>query len=282
MAKAEENSRLSRNFHRTFKPERLYLNAMLRFASAGKSGDFQSIAASTGIPTGESTGKVPAILEYCQGMGLLRLENSDRTAVKKPVLTDFGRMVLIEDPFLKTGITQWLAHLNLCSPITGADVWYYVFFKGLHQLGLAFERSKLDSYLKVVYGTDKSGLIGPLVGMYGDEACFTGCGVLVESGSEIRRRAAPTAEEYGIAYSAWLLQLMADHFHGRNQITVTELENEAGWRSIPGWDVGAHQRILALVERKGLVEIDRQMDPWLVKAKCSCSSAWKKIYSEVI
>jgi len=50
-------SRLPRNFHKTFIPERQYLNSILRFAARGASGDIQKIAAETGIPTGTSSGK---------------------------------------------------------------------------------------------------------------------------------------------------------------------------------------------------------------------------------
>ena len=145
MPEALEHNRLPRNFHKTFKPERQYIAAMLRYAAAGKEGDYQAIAADTGIPTGTSSGKVPAILDYCRGMGLLRLSGADRSAIKRPELTSFGRMVLLEDPFLKTAISQWIAHLNLCSPLTGADVWYQLFFVGTQALGKSFPRTKLES-----------------------------------------------------------------------------------------------------------------------------------------
>ena len=91
------HQRLPRNFHKTFIPERQYINAMLQFAAAGRSGDYQGIAAATGIPMGTSTGKVPAILDYCRGMWLLELKGADRSAVKHPELTPFGRAVLFED-----------------------------------------------------------------------------------------------------------------------------------------------------------------------------------------
>jgi len=73
MPDVAHHSRLPRNFHKTFKPERQYITAMLRFAASGQEGNCQFIAASTGIPTGSSSGKVPAILDYCRGMGLIRL-----------------------------------------------------------------------------------------------------------------------------------------------------------------------------------------------------------------
>jgi hypothetical protein len=125
-----EHYRLPRNFHKTFIPERQYINAMLRFAASGGIGDYQDIASKTGIPMGNSSGKVPSILDYCKGMGLVKLNNRYKKGIKKPELTSFGRTVLLNDPFLKERVTQWIAHLNLCSPIFGADVWYYTFFKG--------------------------------------------------------------------------------------------------------------------------------------------------------
>ena len=282
MPEAAQDNRLSRNFHRTFKPERQYVTAMLRFAASGAEGDAQAIAAATGIPTGTSSGKVPAILDYCRGMGLVQLGGQERSAVKKPELTPFGRTVLLEDPYLKTGLSQWIAHMNLCSPLTGADVWYQVFFKGAQSLGMAFERTKLESHLSLVYGTEKSGLIGPLIGTYQDEASFSACGALSESATRLNRKPAPINDEYGYAYGAWLLQLISDHFPKHGQISTTELDAQAGWRTIPGWDVGSHQRVLALVERKGLIEVDRHMEPWLLRPKTSTEVAWKRIYDDLL
>lgn len=275
-------SRLPRNFHKTFKPERQYINAMLRYASSGQSGDYQAISESTGIPTGASSGKVPAILDYCKGMGLIALKGTVRSAVKKPELTDFGRVVLLEDPFMKAGISQWLAHFNLCSPLSGADVWYQTFFAGTQSLGMSFPRIKLESHLGIVYGTQKSGIIGPLIGTYEDEASFKVCGVLSEVNGLVARRPAPVDDEFGLGYGAWLLQLISDHFPKRRQVPVTELDSSAGWRTIPGWDVTSLQRVLELIERKGILEVDRHMDPWLISPHKSPSDAWRKIYDDMI
>lgn len=281
MPEAIQHSRLSRNFHRTFKPERQYITAMLRYAASDQEGDYQAIAAATGIPTGVSTGKVPAILDYCRGMGLVQL-GEENSAVKKPTLTPLGRVVLLEDPYLKTGISQWIAHFNLCGPMIGADVWFHTFFKGSAALGLSFEREKLDSYLSVVYKVEKAKLIGPLIGMYEDDASFRVCGALSETSGTIERKPAPVRDEFGYAYGAWLLQLMAGHFPKAAQVPVTELDAKAGWRSIPGWDIGNHQRALELVERKGLIEVDRHMKPWLIRPAAAVETTWSRIYDDLL
>ena len=282
MSDTVQHSRLPRNFHKTFKPERQYINAMLRYAASGKEGDYQAICAATGIPTGTSSGKVPAILDYCRGMGLIRLAGQERSSTKKPELTHLGRIVLLEDPYLKVNVSQWIAHLNLCGPLTGADVWYHIFFAGTQALGMSFSRAKLEAHLNVIYGVEKSGLIGPLIGTYEDDAAFKMCGVLSEIGGTLVRRPAPIADEFGLAYGAWLLQLMSDHFPKRRQISITDLDAKAGWRTIPGWDISSLQRTLELVERKGLVEVDRHMEPWLLIPKASPDETWRRIYDDLL
>ncbi|MCH8510358.1 MAG: DUF4007 family protein [Kiritimatiellae bacterium] len=273
---------LPRNFHRSFKPERQYINAMLQFAAAGKSGDYQSIAADTGIPMGTSTGKVPAILDYCRGMGLVRLQGAERSAKKQPALTPFGRIVFLEDPFLKEKITQWVAHLNLCSPLFGAEVWYQTFFKESQSLGYRFSRTDLDTNLSLALGVDPGGLIGPLIGIYADEASFSNCGAITEQCGNLTRHPAPSEDVFGFGYGAWLLQLMMDHFPKQGQISTTELDTVSGWRAIPGWDAFMAKNILELIERKGLIEVDRHMNPWLLRAKINLDLAWPKIFNDLI
>lgn len=282
MPEIKDHNRLPRNFHKTFKPERQYINAMLRYAASDEKGDFQAIAAATGIPTGSSSGKVPAILDYCRGMGLIRLAGLERSSVKKPELTHFGRIVLLEDPYLKASVSQWIAHLNLCGPLSGADVWYHTFFAGTQALGMNFSRTKLEAHLNVIYGVEKSGLIGPLVGTYEDDAAFKLCGVLSETAGTITRRPAPIADELGIGYGAWILQLTEDHFPKRQQVSITDLDATAGWRTIPGWDVSSLQRALELIERKGLIEVDRHMEPWLLLPKAGPDETWRRIYDDML
>ena len=282
MAEASEHSRLTRNFHRSFKPECRYINAMLRFAASGSEGDYQQIAAATGIPTGVSTGKVPAIMDYCRGMGLLELSGPARNSTKKPELTPFGRIVLLEDPFLKLPVTQWLAHLQLCSPLKGADVWYQTFFAGTQSLGMKFERTRLESHLGLIYGVKDSGLIGPMIGTYEDEASFKICGALSESAGVVQRKMAPAKEEMILGYGAWILQLMETHFSNTQQIPVTSLDSVAGWRTIPGWDISNLQRVLEMMGRKRLVDVDRHMEPWLIAPATDLKGAWKRIYDDLV
>lgn len=282
MDKVMTNKRLPRNFHKTFIPERQYIYAMLQYAASNQAGNYQEISIATGIPTGTSSGKVPAILDYCRAMGLVQLVGEERSAIKQPELTPFGRIVLLEDPYLKEKVTQWIAHFNLCGPLTGADVWYHIFLEGAQTLGHSFKRNKLEEHLSLVYGTQRSNLIGPVVRMYEEEAAFRACGALSENSGNITRKSAPISNEFGFAYGAWMLQLMSDHFPKTWQMTVTDLDDRAGWRTIPGWDIDNLQRALDLIERKGIVEVDRHMNPWLLSPAAALGETWGKIYDDLI
>jgi hypothetical protein len=279
--KNDSHNRLVRNFHKTFIPERQYLHAMLRFAARNGSGDIQTIAAETGIPTGTSSGKVAPTIDYCRGMGLIHVPEL-RSSLKTPELTPFGRVVLLEDPFLKEQLTQWIAHLHLCNFHSGADIWYQTFYSGKTRLGMEFTRDTLEDWLASSCNSSRGGLIGPLVRMYEDEASFKICGVLNEKDGKISRKIAPVKETLAWGYGAWLISLMESIAPIGSQITLTELEEKCGWRTIAGWNLMEAQRILELVERKGLLMVDRHMNPWILKAKETATSSWCKIFNDLI
>jgi hypothetical protein len=276
------NGRLPRNFHQTFIPERQYIHAMLRFAAGGREGTYQDISSATGIPTGSFSGKVPAILDYCRGMGLIQLTGEKPSKIKQPILTPFGRAVLREDAHLRERITQWIAHLNLCGALRGAEVWHQTFFKGAQVIGNTFSRQQLEEYLSLVFMNMGVGTIGPMVRMYSDDAAFGMCGALTEGHETISRVSAPIEDEFGFAYAAWLIQLMADHFSSQGQVTVSELEEKTGWATIAGWNMTSIQRALALVERKGGIIVDRHMSPWILQADLIPDRAWSRIYDDLI
>jgi len=278
------SKRLPRNFHKTFIPERQYISAMLKYVAAGKGGNDQEISATTGIPTGTSSGKVPAIRDYCRGMGLIKLGNSAHSAAKQMELTPFGRIVRLEDPYLKERVTQWIAHFNLCQPTGGADVWYHVFCNGFLTLGMKFKRAQLEQFLSGIYGVEGSDIIGPLLRMYSDNSSFAICRALEWDKNEtyIVRTPAPVMAEFAFAYGAWVLQLISDYFPTNGQVTVTELNEAAGLHAIPGWDTSELRAAIGLMERKNAVHVDRQMNPWILRPSATADELWGRIYDDIV
>jgi len=55
-----------------------------------------------------------------------------------------------------------------------------------------------------------------------------------------------------------------------------------GWKTIPGWNISESNRVIDLLERKGVLAIDRQMNPWIIRPRVAVDSTWKRIYEDLI
>ncbi|MCK9482321.1 MAG: DUF4007 family protein [Bacteroidia bacterium] len=281
MAAKTTNSRLPRSFHYTFIPERSYINALLKFVATGREGDYHEIGNLTGIPTGESTGKVPAIINYCLGMGLI-VSIDKKGAIKKYELSPLGRIILLEDPYLNTDISQWLCHLNMCDIETGADVWYNVFWANYHSIGDSFSRESLEGVLKALYGNVKRSITGPLINMYKDDSSFKLCGALIEQNKQIMRKSAPITDEMIRAYAAWLINLIERNFPKQRQITISDLDEATGWQIIAKWSNRDIIELYELLEKKNLFQVDRHMNPWIISPLINSTEAYNGIYDDLI
>ncbi len=268
------------NFHRTFIPERRLIAEVLEYAALGKQGNYQDVSMETGIPMGKSTGKVPAILDYARGMGLIELAGKRGSSIKKPVLTSFGKVVYLEDKFLGEKMVQWLVHMNLCRSDIGAKTWHEVFAKGRNILRIVFTKKQLEDYLVSICGEGKN-RTGPMVLAYTDDAALGRSGVLTVNGVEVRRQKAPVLDTYAIPYSAYILELMDVFFSGQNQVTVSDFNNKTLWFDINIWDRSDIEYVLSLVESKGYITIDRQMQPWIIEKKAMSDEVWQHIFDDM-
>ncbi len=268
------------NFHRTFVPERRLIGALLHYAALGKEGTYQEISAETGIPMGRSTGKVEAILSYAQGMGLVTLGPTETPAVRKPILTPFGQAVYGMDRYLGEALTQWTAHLNLCRPDIGARTWRAAFVDGYRVLGSRFTRGELESYLVSMFGGGNA-RTGPLIRTYEQDAALGRAGVLATAVDVVERRSAPLLDSYAGMYSAAALELMETFFPGQTQVTLSDLNAATGWFEACLWGPEQIERLCVLLDRKGLVTVDRQMQPWMLDKRATAESAWLRVYDDI-
>jgi len=271
------------NFHQTFIPERRYIASLLQYATSGDEGTLQKIAEDTGIPMGESSGKLPATIDYATGMGLICIESAADRSVKKPMLTAFGHVVYAEDKFLGEQMAQWLAHMNLCSSLIGATAWHEVFAKGRRLLGISFTRDHLEDYLVRIHGPTKTRTrTGPLLLTYQEDEALGRSGVLTVDEDTVTRHKAPIMDEYAIPYSAYMLQLLETYFPGQNQITLTDFAHSTLWFDICLWNEMDVEDVLRVIETKGLISVDRQMQPWIIEKRADADRVWPLIYSEIV
>lgn len=268
------------NFHKTFVPERRLIAALLNYAALGKAGDFQTIAAETGIPTGRSTGKVPAIIDYARGMGLIVLEKGRRDGIKKPVLTPMGRAVFSHDKYLSEEMTQWLCHMNLCRSDIGGTIWHLAFAKGRSVLGSTFSRQQLENYLTGVIGPGNN-RTGPVIRTYVDDAALGRTGAIKDVTEGLARGKAPILDAYASPYSAFILGLIEAYFPGQRQVTFTDFGEKTLWFDVCLWNESDIERAFSIIERKGFIAIDRQMRPWILDVRAATADVWPHIYEDL-
>ncbi len=274
MTETEKRSkeRLALRFHQTFIPERRYLSALLRFAAEDGTGDNIQISEKTGIPTGKSSGKVPAILQYAQGMGLVAAEGKGADRHIRP--TAWGETILNKDPQFSETLTQWLLHLNLCRRRGGAEIWFRTFGPGGDVLGRRFDRQDLDQYLTGLFGAAKRSLIGPLQRTYEEPAALKKTGALITEASALRRNPAPLTSEFANGWAWFLLTLWDQHFPDDRQATLFDFEEETFWGRLHGWDDAQRAQALDLIQTTGAISIDKQMRPWVLTRKMDADRAW--------
>lgn len=269
---------LSLNFHQTFIPERQLIAALLEYAALGKEGSLPEISKSTGIPMGESSGKMPAMLHYCVGMGLLEMKPGKTKGRKKLSLTPFGQVVFSNDKFLGEPLTQWLVHLNLCRGDIGAKLWNKVFADSTNVLGDTFTRNQLQDYLVSYFG--KGRRIGPLISTYTNDAALGRSKALVVKEDSILRNKCPVLSTWTVAYSAFMLELLEAFFQEQTQVTVTDFAKETHWFDICGWKEADIQTVFSQIEIKGFISIDRQIRPWIIEKRASARNVWPLIFNE--
>lgn len=268
------------NFHKTFIPERRLISAMLEYAALGKEGNFQAISSETGIPMGESSGKVTAILDYARGMELIELAEPSLRGAKRPVLTALGRVVYLEDKPLGEELTQWLLHMNLCRNDIGAAAWNMVFAEGRNVLGSVFTRSQTEEYLISRFGPGNN-RIGPMVITYLEGSALGTASVLSVSGDEITRKKAPIRDVYAKGYAAHVLSLLEEYFPRQGQVTFDDFNRETQWFDICLWNPTDVERAFASFERTDYLTVDRQMKPWIIEKRANSDEIWPRIFDDI-
>ncbi|HRX61971.1 MAG TPA: hypothetical protein P5260_12275 [Candidatus Competibacter sp.] len=257
------------NFPHDFLPERRLLARLLPFAAAKGRGTKVEIGAETGIPTGESTGKVEPMIHYARGMGLIRVaKDGGRWQLS---LTPLGRLVAEEDPYLSESVTLWILHLLLCrryglaQPATGvADVWFALFAEGGLRLGNRFDQASYLAFL-----TERHGVKGYLRGLaslvlrsYLEPTCFGSISVLsaetLTDQTLYLRRSAPVERSHFPAFAAYLFLVWDALYPNHHQLAIGEFFEQSRCLTLLGWDSETASQWLYWMTDHGLLQLDRQ------------------------
>ena len=286
----KKNVQIPLNSPQTFLPERRLLSQLLPFAKQKGQGDKVSIGAETGIPTGESTGKVEPIIYYALGMGLINAAKV--SGAWQLDLTPLGIVVLQEDPFLSENQSLWLLHLMLCrrntlkTPATGiADPWFALFAEGGFRLGECFKQSDYFDFLVDRHGDISylKSLASVVIRSYLEESCLGHIGVLQQTENDlVVRQIAPVTREFFPVYTSYLYLVWDELFPEDNQISLDSFSRETRCFLIMGWTEPMIANWLDWMVDNGMVQVDRYTGtPMLLRLK-STLQVLTATYSELI
>lgn len=261
------------HFPMTFLPERIYLTQLMKYASNESSGTLREISEETGIPTGDSTGKVRPHIDYAFGMGLIQYSLID--GVYSLFLTPFGKSVWDNDPRMNESITQWLAHAHLCDPSDGAELWFQVFTNWNHH-----ERKTGDSITKKLKVTKTT--IRPFLKMYQVQESFGRIHVLNETSQGYSRIIAPIIRDMDRSYGVLVLKLLEKYFPEKKQVGIGEFEEVTFFSARFGWDVNETQKVFDIVASLGFIKKSELVLPYVIQALSSSKDEWLKIYDDLI
>lgn len=277
-----------------FKPERMLIAKLMAFARDDGCGDKYYISNHTGIPTGQSSGKVEPIIYYATGMGLIKSNKKGSEWQLK--LTVLGNVVLNEDPFLSERVSLWLLHLMLCRPLAEdssnqvvvAPPWHILFVKGVSRMGARFSAADYLSFMKECFGdsSNRKGMVNVILKSYLEDSCLglTRALSVIAAGNEefYTRNCAPKDIEFFPAYTAYLIVLWEEFYPEREQLQLEELFQNTGILVTLNWSRNDAKGWLDWAADHGVLQLDRQTGQTLALRTASLRHVLESIYSELI
>ncbi|MEG1089907.1 MAG: hypothetical protein RSE38_01195 [Acinetobacter sp.] len=257
------------NFHQTFPPSPAYIGRILSIAD-GQKKSAREISDITGIPQGESSGKVVPHLKYAAYMGLI---TPDITA---PVLTPLGQVVQAEDHACSEEITQWLMHRNLTS-VQGAPMWHFICRDLLHNNHGTLSTEYLTNQMINKFGTAK---FAPVLTTY-QELFAIGYLQPIKTAGAISIQPQRIQREFLYLYAYELLSEWDARYPATSEITAEECTALASATCF-GLQENLWFEVLEQLSTMQICRINKQLAPYTIVRLSGKDSLITKLYSLLI
>ncbi len=264
------------NFHQTFRPESRYIGELVLNSDQGCFLSIRDISSMTGIPTGESSGKVEPHILYSHYMGLIDFDKGAEGYLLRK--TPLGECVLNEDPGLQEELTLWLCHGMLLRD-HGADMWNAFFRSILPKYRGSIKRETALRELQSVFGdkvTTKN--IAPLFASYSD--LFAPLRIVSLDDETVWFRSVAPKAEFVYVYAYLLLEYWDERFPGEAEITADQLSS-LNFQSAFCWDAQAMYSVLEWMSDKSLIRLNRQLSPFTIVRLIEKDVLTPMLYSEL-
>lgn len=265
------------NFHQTFRPEKQYIAAILELAGDNEAHTVKDISSLTGIPSGESSGKVEPHIIYANFMGLIEYEKKD--GMYSLSRTALGENVYVEDPGLQENLTVMLCHCMMQRTVAGAPLWSKIFKTVLPMYKTGIKKDMLLKELEALFdGKVTTKNIAPFFGSY--DTFFDSICLLQENGELVNIQPVQYDKEYIYVYAYTLLSYWDEIFPGQDEITSIQLEDLC-FGKVFGWDAQEEYQVLEHLSDYGVIRMNRQLMPYTLLKLTEKDDLIEKLYSEL-
>ena len=267
------------NFHETFLPDITYLSKILLNADMIDNKTKEEISGFTGIPTGKSSGKVVPHIEYLKFMNLIEYEKSKggKFIIKR---TSLGNKIIQEDPYMNERITKIMINYFLTSKKFGAEMWNLIFREFPYVYGTIIDSTIVINEIEKYYG--KKVKLGAFNSTYGNSNSFSDIEVLRIKDEKYEFNSLGFEYEGFYMYFYTLLAELEALDSLRKEFTYNEIFHEIKWNIGFQWSEVDAIEVLERFESKGLISINRQLNPTTVILNVNSIDICKKIYGLLI
>ena len=265
------------NFHQTFRPEKQYIAAILDISGDPEFRTVRDISMMTGIPTGESSGKVEPHIVYADYMGLINYEkNGGKYSLKRSLL---GETIYMEDPGLQEKLTELLCHAMIVRNENGARLWSAIFRNVMPRYKTGINRDLLTrELLTVLDGKITTKNIAPFFGSH--ESFFDSLSVISDDGETLKITETAYDKEFIYVYGLALLAYWKEQYPEQDEITSDQLK-DLYFGNVFGWDSQEEYAVLEHLSDKGIIRMNRQLMPYTILRLVDCDDLIGRLYSEL-
>lgn len=270
-------------FHETFQPEAGYLAKILELASNNYSGSKFEISEKTGIPTGKQKGKVEPHIKYAAFMGLLSY--ACEKGKYQISLTDLGREVYVQDPYLHETLTKWLCHYGISRKEYGAPQWSFLIHDGNPGFiqGISPERimSQASSIFESNVTFDEAFSVlrrSYMNGFFAELHYLT----VEEDSGEYHFIESYEKDEFLYLYAYAILNNWDARFPDQSEITVLELMEDLSFGKQFGLTDDSVGEVLEKLSEEGIIAINRQLYPATMIRTSTVNQVIPLLYSKLL
>lgn len=270
-------SNLNFFFHETFPLQVIYLSEILQLASENYCGSKYDISNLTGIPTGDTSGKVEPHIRYLEFMGLI---DSEIVLGKyKLSLTRLGKVVYKSDKYIMQDVTKKLMHYNLTRITTGAPQWSFLFRRYAYDFNTPVLFNTIVDNGKLIYG--KEIYLNPIRTIY-NTGDFSSISPIEFENKHIIFKGCYASSDCNNLYAYTLLKELEDLYINENEFTLDRIFEDIRWQKGFGFEYETALEVLDDLNHMGIIKLNKQLNPMTLIVNKSSEDLIVQLYDDLI